>query len=150
MIDMQRELTTGAPPEAVFAYLADFTTTERWDPGTVRTVRTCGTGGVGTRYANTSRFAGRTNDLVYEVVALTPGESLELRGENPSLIAHDTITVTRQASGSLVTYRVRFAFQGWLRWMEPLLRPVVGRLLDEGARGLRRELSRLRPPESSR
>lgn len=144
MIDMQRELTTEASPDAVFAYLADFTTTERWDPGTVRTVRIAGDGGVGTRYANTSRFAGRTSELVYEVVALQPGRSIELRGENASLIAHDTITVATHPSGRcLVTYRVRFAFQGWLRWAEPLLRRAVAHLLDKGEQGLRRELAQI-------
>ena len=144
MIEMQRELSTDASPAAVFAYLADFTTTEQWDPGTVRTVRICGDGGVGTRYANTSRFAGRTSDLVYEVIGLTPGRSIELRGENPSLVAHDTITVTAHPSGrSLVTYQVQFEFQGPLRWAEPLLRLAVARLLDKGADGLRRELSRI-------
>ena len=145
MIKMQRELTTDSAPDAVFAYLADFTTTEQWDPGTVRTVRIAGDGGVGTRYGNTSRFAGRTSELVYEVTALIPGRSIELRGENASVIAHDTITVTAQPGGCLVTYRVRFAFQGWLRWAEPLLRPAVANLLDKGAQGLRRELARIMP-----
>ncbi|QUR66064.1 polyketide cyclase [Mycobacterium spongiae] len=143
MIEMQRELATDSAPDAVFAYLADFTTTEQWDPGTVRTVRIAGDGGVGTRYANTSRFAGRTSDLVYEVVDVTPGRAIELRGENASLIALDTITVTAHPRGSLVVYRVRFAFQGWLRWVEPFLRPIVADLLDKGARGLRRELARI-------
>lgn len=143
MIEMQRELSTDSAPDAVFAYLADFTTTEQWDPGTVRTVRIDGDGGVGTRYANTSRFAGRTSDLVYEVVDLIPGKAIELRGQNASLIAHDHISVTAYPPGCLVTYRVRFAFQGWLRWAEPLLRPVVADLLDKGARGLCRELARI-------
>lgn len=143
MIEMQRELTTESAAEAVFAYLADFTTTEQWDPGTVRTVRISGDGGVGTRYANTSQFAGRTSDLIYEVVDLTPGEAIALRGQNASLVALDNITVTARPTGCLVTYRVRFAFQGWLRWVEPLLRPVVANLVDNGARGLRRELARI-------
>ncbi len=52
-----------ARPERVFAYLADFTHTEEWDPGTVRTHRVSGDGGVGTTYANTSRFLGRETDL---------------------------------------------------------------------------------------
>ena len=143
MIDMQREVIADSPPDIVFAYLADFTTTERWDPATVRTVRISGDGGVGTRYLNTSRFAGRTSDLVYEVVGLTPGVLIELRGENASLIAHDTITVTPHPRGTLVIYRVRFAFQGWLHWAEPLLRIAVAKLLDNGAEGLHRELGRI-------
>ena len=143
MIQMQRDVTTEAAPDAVFAYLADFTTTEAWDPGTVRTVRVTGDGGVGTRYENTSKFAGRTSELVYEVIGVTPGESIRLRGENSSLIAHDTITVRPHPDGSQVTYRVEFAFQGLLRWAEPLLRFAVGNLMDNGAQGLRRELAKI-------
>lgn len=144
MIDMHRELTTTASPETVFTYLSDFTSTEEWDPGTVRTVRTSGDGGVGTRYTNTSRFAGRTSDLVYEVVALDPGTRVHFRGINASLIADDTITVSpRPDGGCAVKYRVRFAFQGWLRWVEPVLRIAVTRLLDDGARSMSDQLARL-------
>ena len=32
---IEREVTTSAPPDQVFAYLSDFTTTTEWDPGTV-------------------------------------------------------------------------------------------------------------------
>lgn len=143
MIQMQRTVYTQAAPDAVFAYLADFTTTEQWDPGTVRTVRVAGDGGVGTRYENTSTFAGRTSDLVYEVTEVTPGKSIRLRGENSSLIAHDTITVRPDSDGSQVTYQIEFAFQGLLRWAEPLLRLAVGNLMDNGAQGLRRELAKI-------
>lgn len=143
MIEMQREVTSTVAPEAVFAYLSDFTTTEQWEPGTVRTTRVSGDGGVGTRYANTSRFAGRTSDLEYEVIGVTPGRSIQLRGQNDSLIAHDTITVTPHQGGSKVTYRIEFAFQGLLRFGEPLLRIAVARLMDKGVEGLRRELATL-------
>ena len=143
MIEMQREVSTTAAPDAAFGYLADFTTTEQWDPGSIRTTRISGDGGVGTRYANTSKFAGRTSDLTYEVIGVTPGRSVQLRGENTSLIAHDSITVAPHEGGSLVTYRIEFAFQGRLRWIEPLLRIAVANLLDKGAGGLRRELAKL-------
>ncbi|MDR3663352.1 MAG: SRPBCC family protein [Mycobacterium sp.] len=143
MIDAQRQLIVEAPANAVFTYLADFTTTEQWDPATVSTTRICGAGGVGTRYVNTSRFAGRTSEITYEVTSVTPGQSIELRGVNQFLIARDTITVSPQSDGTHITYRVRFAFQGWLRWIEPLLQLAVGHLLDDGARGLRRELARI-------
>lgn len=143
MITMQREVRSDVAPDAVFAYLADFTTTQRWDPGTIRTVRVSGDGGVGTRYQNTSRFAGRVSSIDYVVTALRPGRSIDLRGENDSVIVCDTITVAAQPSGCLITYRVRFAFQGWLKWIEPLLRPAVTRLLDDGVRGLQGELRRL-------
>ncbi|MGB5113421.1 MAG: SRPBCC family protein [Mycobacterium sp.] len=143
MIEMQREVTTTAAPDAVFAYLADFTTSEQWDPGSIRTTRISGDGGVGTRYANTSRFAGRTSDLVYEVIGVTPGRSIQLRGENDSLVAHDSITVAPRDGGSLVTYRIEFAFRGWLRCGEALLRFPVANLMDKGVEGLQRELAKI-------
>jgi uncharacterized protein YndB with AHSA1/START domain len=143
MIEMEREVTTTVAPGVVFDYLSDFTTTEQWEPGTVRTTRIDGDGGVGTRYANTSRFAGRTSDLEYEVIGVTPGRSIQLRGQNDSLVAHDTITVTPHDSGSKVTYRIEFEFQGVLRFGEPLLRIPVSNLMDKGVQGLRRELAKL-------
>jgi uncharacterized protein YndB with AHSA1/START domain len=143
MIDAQRQLVVDAAPDTVFAYLADFTTTEQWDPATVRTERISGDGGVGTRYLNTSRFAGSTSEISYEVISMTPGKSIELRGVNRFLVAHDSITVTPQSDGTQITYRIRFAFQGWLRWMEPLLQLAVIHLLDDGEHGLRRELARI-------
>lgn len=138
---MQRRFSADSPSDVVFAYLADFTTTEQWDAGTVATVRICGDGGVGTRYDNTSRFVGKTTHLAYVVTDFQPNRSIRLRGENDSVIAHDTITVEDREHGCLVTYRVEFAFRGWLFWLEPLLRLAVANLLDKGERGIRRELA---------
>ena len=64
---IDRTVETSAPTAQVFDFLADFTNTEEWDPGTVRTDRISGDGGVGTAYANTSRFLGRNTDLTYVV-----------------------------------------------------------------------------------
>ena len=55
---VERTFTVAQPVETVFDYLADFTHTNEWDPGTVETTRTSGDGGVGTTYANTSEFMG--------------------------------------------------------------------------------------------
>ena len=60
-----RTLTVARSPEDAFTYLSDCTTTEEWDPGTVRTTRESGTGGVGTRYHNVSTFLGRETELTY-------------------------------------------------------------------------------------
>lgn len=44
-----RTVTVDPPVDQVFRYLSAFTTTGEWDPGTVRTTREEGDGGVGTR-----------------------------------------------------------------------------------------------------
>ena len=47
---VERTFTVATPIEAVFDYLADFTHTNEWDPGTIETRRISGNGGVGTKY----------------------------------------------------------------------------------------------------
>ena len=66
-VSVQRTIVVDKPIEVVFGYLSDFTTTTEWDPGTVRTEWQSGNGDVGTEYRNTSRFLGRTVELVYIV-----------------------------------------------------------------------------------
>ena len=94
-----RTVTTDRPMSEVFAYLSDFTTTEEWDPGTLRTTRESGDGGVGTRYRNVSRFLGRETELTYVVEESSPPYRLRLRGENDTVVAHDTMTLS-ETSGA--------------------------------------------------
>src|SRR5436189_3868874 len=103
-MQLRRTVETTAAPAAVFAYLSDFTTTNEWDPGTVRTRRVSGDGGVGTTYHNTSKFLGRETELTYEVLEHRPDSRLALRGENSSVVAHDTMDIGPLGEGSKVTY----------------------------------------------
>lgn len=141
---IERWIGTSTDPGLVFGYLSDFENSTEWDPGTVRTVRETGDGGVGTRYLNTSTFLGRTAEVHYTVTELVPGSQITLRGENASLVAHDTITVTPDpAGGAQVHYRAEFAFRGWVRFLRPLLAVALRRLGDHAQREMTRALDRL-------
>ena len=140
---LQRSVTVDAPPEKVFAYLSDFTTTEEWDPGTVRCRRASGDGGVGTVYSNTSKFLGRETELTYTVLDVRPGRRVQLRGVNKTVTATDTIDISPNGSGSDVTYTADFAFTGVAKWLAPLLAGPLKKLGDDAERGLRDALSRL-------
>ena len=140
---LQRTVESAASPAVVFAYLSDFTHTEEWDPGTVRTTRRSGDGGVGTRYDNTSRFLGRETELVYEVEEHEPDHLVALRGENKTVVSRDRMEIAPQGGGSRVLYTADFEFQGAARLLSPLLRPALKKLGDEAEEGLRRALSRL-------
>ena len=142
-MDIVRTVTVDRPLDTVFAYLSDFTTTNEWDPGTVRTVVVTGDGGVGTRYRNTSRFLGRSTELDYLVTAKVPGERFALRGENSTVVAHDTMTFAREGTGTTVTYHAAFRLKGLARFVAPLLAPAFRKLGDEAEHGLRDALSRL-------
>lgn len=137
-MEIRRTVTVPRPPDEVFAYLKDFTKTEEWDPGTLRTTRVTGDGGVGTRYHNVSRFLGRKTDLNYVVEEVEAPRRLRLRGENRTVVAHDTMTLTPTTSGGTeLTYRAEFAFKGAARFVSPLLAPAFKRLGDAAEEGLR-------------
>lgn len=140
-MEISRTLELRRPPEEVFAYLQDFTTTEEWDPGTVRTTRLEGDGGVGTRYRNVSRFLGRETELEYVVEEADSPGRLRLRGENKTVVSEDTMTLTPTAAGTELTYRAEFTFKGAARFVAPLLSPAFKRLGDEAEKGLRNALS---------
>lgn len=143
-MDIVRSVTVDRPVERVFAYLSDFTTTTEWDPGTVRTTREMGDGGVGTRYRNVSRFLGRETELVYVVEELAPLQRVRLRGQNRTVVANDTMSFTANSDGTTtVTYRAAFELNGLARLAGPLLGPAFERLGDAAEQGLRAALRRL-------
>jgi carbon monoxide dehydrogenase subunit G len=145
---IERSVTTSADPQAVWDYLSDFTTTTEWDPGTVRTVRVSGDGGIGTTYENKSRFMGRETRLTYVVVEASAPTRFQLRGENDQVSATDTMTFTPLGTGTRVDYRAEIVLKGKLRRLNPVLGlPVLGypfkRLGDHAQRGMERALARL-------
>lgn len=140
---IQRTITVDRPLAKVFDFMSDFTTTMEWDPGTVRTVRQSGDGGVGTTYLNTSKFAGRETELVYVVEDVTPQRRFALRGENKTLVAHDTMEFSGDDERSTVTYTADFALKGLIRFVAPLMAPLFTKLGNDAERGMREALSRL-------
>ncbi len=142
---LQKSVAVDKPLDAVFDYLADFSTTTEWDPGTVITERLHGDGGVGTSYLNTSTFLGRQTRLEYVVQQFIPGERVLLRGENQTVIAVDTMTFRRtgNGAGTEVTYRAELTFKGPSRLVAPLLRPAFARLGTAAQTGMRAALTRV-------
>jgi uncharacterized protein YndB with AHSA1/START domain len=143
MIVIEREVAVAALPERVFDYLADFRTTEEWDPGTVRTVLVSGDGGVGTTYRNTSRFNGRETELTYVVEDCARPDRIVLRGTNRTIVARDTMTFRSEGHITRVTYRAEFQLKGLARFAEPFLRKSFDRLGEDAEEGLRKTLGKL-------
>jgi hypothetical protein len=141
---LRRIVTTPKPLDKVFAYLSDFTTTTEWDPGTVKTIRICGDGGFGTEYLNTSTFVGRETQLTYVVQELVHNQRIALRGENKTVIAHDTMTFRATSDDCTeVTYTADFTFKGMVRLFAPLLKPAFERLGNEAETGMAKALAQL-------
>jgi hypothetical protein len=140
---VQQSVVVDKPVGDVFAYLADFTTTTEWDPGTVHTVLWRGDGGVGTLYLNTSKFMGRSTQLTYVVRELVPDRLIRLQGENKTVVAVDTMSFRAVKAGTEVTYSAEFTFKGATRFLAPLLRPALDRLGQQARAGLTEALNRL-------
>ena len=140
---VRRIVTAEKPLAEVFTYLSDFTTTTEWDPGTVQTVLTSGDGGFGTEYLNTSKFAGRETQLTYVVEDLVPNRHISLRGENKTVIAHDSMTFRENGGQTEVTYTADFRFKGMARLVAPLMKRAFTRLGDEAETGMAAALARL-------
>src|SRR6478609_4496899 len=96
-----------------------------------------------TRYRNTSSFLGRQTRLDYPVTERVPEQRFALRGENPTVVAHDTMTFVGQNGSTTVTYRADFEFKGIARLVAPLLAPALKKLGDDAEKGMREALERL-------
>jgi carbon monoxide dehydrogenase subunit G len=138
---VERTFTVARPVDAVFDYLVDFTHTNEWDPGTVETRRTSGDGAVGTTYANTSQFMGRTTELTYETTIVERPTRVQFRGHNKSATATDTMTFTSVGEHTEIHYRADFDFGRLGNLVAPLvIRGKLERLADETVAQLQRTL----------
>lgn len=124
MTTVTRTFTVSPPPAVVLDYLKDFTHAEEWDPGTQSCTRLdSGPVAVGSRWHNTSKIAGVSTELTYELTELT-ADHLVLVGTNDSATSTDTITVRPHAEGSEVTYQAVIEMQGAAKLASPLVKLV--------------------------
>ena len=139
-IILSKVLTSQKSAAELFAYFSDFTTTNEWDPNTVKTTKLSGDGGVGTKYTNISSFNGRESSLVYEVIEYRPNKLIRLRGENKSLTAIDTMKIDEVNGQRQFTYEARFKFKGVAKLAAPFLKKAFAKLAADAEVGLRKVL----------
>lgn len=139
-IILSKVLKSNKSSDELFAYFSDFTTTNEWDPNTVKTTKLSGDGGVGTKYSNTSSFNGKESSLVYEVIEYQPNKLIRLRGENKSLTAIDTMKIEEIGGERQFTYEARFKFKGVAKLAAPFLKKAFAKLAADAEIGLRKVL----------
>jgi carbon monoxide dehydrogenase subunit G len=133
-------------PDAVFAYLSDFSTAEEWDPGTVQSER-LGEGplGEGIEFRLVAAFLGRKTTLIYRIVEYEPPNAVTFRGENSTVVSVDRITFEPSDDGTRVTYDADLTLKGSLRVADPLLGLAFKRVGDHALAGLRRTIGTEQP-----
>ena len=67
---------------------------------------------LGSRYRVVTEFAGRRNDLVYEIVELDRPSRVRLVAEAPSFTSDDTIEVAQRGGKVSVTYDADLRIRG--------------------------------------
>ena len=129
MLTLDETVDVTVPPEAAFAYLADFANIRRWDPSVLTARQTSpGPPREGTRYRLKLLFGGRPVPMVYRITALEAPHRLVLEGRGDSFSAQDRITLTPLPSGTRIHYQADIRFQHPLaRRLETLLAPLVRR-----------------------
>jgi carbon monoxide dehydrogenase subunit G len=144
MPSVERTFDVDAPLDKVFDYLADFTNTEHWDPGTVSTTRLDTSPlSVGARFRNVSDFLGRRTELEYTLRELDHGKHLVFVGVNKTATATDDLTFTGSALRTKITYRAKFEFRGFAKLVGPILRPSLERLADKTVAQLKETLEHI-------
>ena len=130
-------------PAVVMEYLKDFGNAEEWDPGTVTCTRLDpGPVQVGSRWHNTSRIAGITTELTYELTELA-GDRIVLVGHNDTATSTDTIAVEPHQSGSRITYQALIEMKGAARLAAPLVKVVFEKVGNDTVDEMTRAINRL-------
>jgi hypothetical protein len=116
-----------------FAYLADLENFADWDPGTKSSKQTKGKGpGPGAEYELVSGGA----KLTYTVIAYDPPARLRARGASKVVTSSDTISITPDGDGSVVTYEAELNGNGVFKVANPIFSLMFKKLGEGAAKGL--------------
>jgi carbon monoxide dehydrogenase subunit G len=141
MARYRASLDSSRAPDAAFAYLSDFSSTQEWDPNVAQAER-IGEGpiGDGTEFRLFTSFAGRKSSITYRIVEFDPPHAVTFRGENAIVTSLDRITFEAIDGGTRIVYDADLRLRGVLRVGSPLLRLALNRLGRQALDGLRKTL----------
>jgi hypothetical protein len=129
------------PQSEVFAYAADFSNIEGWDPGVESSMKIGDAPvGVGTQYQLQVRFGSKTIPMVYETAVYEPPDRVVLLGYGEKLNAVDEIRFARQDNMTLIEYTAVLRFHNFFKYLGPLLRPTLRKVGKDAMDGLARSL----------
>ena len=124
-------------PADAFAYMADLTNIERWDPGVARALQVAGNGpGLGAEYDVDVRRPMGVLTLRYCVMSFDAPRCVVAHARSRAFTSVDTITVDSDENGSTVTYEAALTLNGLLGLANPLLGIPFGVIGDRAAAGL--------------
>ena len=135
--------TIDRPLSEVFAFTADFSNAEKWDPG-VASSRRVGDGppGVGSRYDLMVSFGSSKFPMTYEITELDLDARVVLMGRGDTIEAVDEIRFEARDGGTHIDYTADLSFTNWIRFVAPLMSPLLARVGERALDGLVETLER--------
>lgn len=131
------------PRDQVFEFTADFSNIHQWDPGVVSSAKIGnGSVGLGTKYELEVRFGVSTLPMTYEITEYEEPSKVVLVGEGRSLEAIDEIRFSDQDNMTRIDYTADLQFRGFMRYLAPVLSPVMRRVGTRALDGLVEALAR--------
>ncbi|MBW2472190.1 MAG: SRPBCC family protein [Deltaproteobacteria bacterium] len=145
MPKISRTITTAAPIDEVFAYMADFSNGPEWDHTQESSVpRQDGGPRLGQIYDIVVLWGDRKLPMTYEVTAYKPNHMITLVGDGSTTHAVDTLEFAEVSDGgTTVTYSADIRLKGLLRLAEPFLKSKFDELFDSAEAGIAEQLNRL-------
>jgi hypothetical protein len=133
MTRLVEQVTTSLSAPAAFAYIADFSRQDEWDPNT-RSARRIDEGplGVGARFALEVNVGGRSAPMEYRITEYDPPHKVVFIGEGSGVWTSDEISFTAIPGGTRVDYVAEIKLSGILG----LAQPFMGRAFAKFARGV--------------
>ncbi len=123
MILLEESIEVSASPESAFNYVADFSSTQEWDPGVARASRV-GSGqiGVGTEFDVVTVFRGREMPMRYRLIEYDPPSCVVLAGSGKTIAGTDTISFEPlENGGTRVNYLAELEPKGPLKLAAPFM-----------------------------
>ena len=134
-------IETALPIDEVFAFVADFANSAKWDPGVASSER-IGEGpvGVGARYQLGIRMRGKVSPMEYRITTYEPPRRVVLAGDGSGVRAIDDIRFEPAGAGTRVDYTADIHLTGLLRLAEPFSTGTFERIAKDALAGMRRAL----------
>lgn len=146
MTRLREQITTPTPLERAFAYTADFSNIQDWDPGVAESTQ-IGEGpvGQGTRFEVLLAFGARRIPTVYTITEFDRPNRVVLVGEGSALTAVDEITFEPRNGETVVTYTADLQWKGAMRFVAPLMGSILTQVGRNAVEGLAAALRSGRP-----
>ncbi|MCV0403381.1 MAG: SRPBCC family protein [Chloroflexi bacterium] len=138
---VERRTTIEAPPDEVFAYLADLDRLAEWQSGVTEARRTSdGEMAVGATAHVTRQLMGQRIDAPLTVTAYEPPRHLAVGSEVSGVRADATLDVAPAATGSEVVFAMEIRGSMLTAFMEPMIASAAGGDIEASLERLRSRL----------